>query len=674
MRLLSSLGLALALAWIFVPRPAAAQKSTDDLVEITGEIEVVVADDFERGRSEHHVYLRDRAGGRTFRLHLGEEAGPGSRDPADRGAPRFQGRELRTGMKVRVRGRRTDHALVVTGIEEVPSEGPPEGLPTGSLQSATEERRAIVLIVDLADASASDDVTLEAISNYMYTGSRSVDGLFLEASYGQLGLDPDSDGDGFVDVFGPFQVALPAAQCDYYGWAEAADAAASAAGHDLALYQHRVYVLPPYWELACGWAGLGNVGCDTFCRSWIAEPHSPMVYAHELGHNLELAHAAHDPDNDGVVDWEYGDLSDPMGISRAWHVFNGPHTAQLGWIGAWSGDLVNVDRSGVYELHPINVDPLADPGPRALRIAKPDSGDFYYVSFRQPNGYDDSLDPLYTRGVSIHRYRGSGYALTYFIDSLTDGVLFEDAGAGVGIRQLGVAPGGGHVEVEITVPVVPVYHAFDGLPSQWIDASDGTPLTLSDDSSTEVPIGFPFSFYGVQQETLRVSSNGYLTFGDDGSPYVNAGIPSSVPPNGIIAPFWDDLNPSEGGAVYYRLDGAPPTRRLTVAWVDVPFYGSSQAVSLEVVLYEGSNRIRFDYRSIAPGDAQHDGGASATVGVEGPQGSYGLEYSFDEAVLYDETAIVIEPPRRRCGLVGIEGPICFALVLARRRWNRQRRP
>jgi hypothetical protein len=363
-----------------------------------------------------------------------------------------------------------------------------------------------------------------------------------------------------------------------------------------------------------------------------------------------------------------------MGISRAWHVFNGPHTAQLGWIGTWSGDLVNVDRSGVYELHPIDVDPLVVPGPRALRIAKPDSGDFYYVSFRQPVGYDDSLDPLYTRGVSIHRYRGSGYALTYFIDSLTDGALFEDAAAGVGIRQLGVAPGGDHVEVEITVPVVPVYNAYGGLPSQWIDVTDGTPLTLSDDSSTEIPIGFSFSFYGVQHQTLRVSSNGYLTFGDDGSPYVNAPIPSSVPPNGIIAPLWDDLNPSQGGAVYYRLDGVPPTRRLIVAWEGVPFYGASEAVSFEVVLYEGSNRIRFDYRSIAPGNAEHDGGASATVGIEGPQGSYGLQYSVDEAVLDDETAIVLEPQRRRCGLLGIEGLIVLACGLARCRRIRLRRP
>ena len=123
-----------------------------------------------------------------------------------------------------------------------------------------------------------------------------------------------------------------AANCNYYDWAYAAEAAAQAAGIDFSKYQHRVFVLPHYSSLpACTWAGVANVGCGTFCRAWIAEAESPMVTAHELGHNLNMAHAGTDPENDGTINAAYGDSSNPMGSSRAWHLFNGAHANQLGW-------------------------------------------------------------------------------------------------------------------------------------------------------------------------------------------------------------------------------------------------------------------------------------------------------------------------------------------------------
>ena len=70
----------------------------------------------------------------------------------------------------------------------------------------TDERRAVVLMVDLNDARASDRYTPEQVAANMWTGSRSVDGLFQEASLGQLGFPADSDGDFAPDVFGPFTI------------------------------------------------------------------------------------------------------------------------------------------------------------------------------------------------------------------------------------------------------------------------------------------------------------------------------------------------------------------------------------------------------------------------------------------------------------------------------------
>ncbi|MBK6958288.1 MAG: hypothetical protein IPH22_07755 [Nitrosomonas sp.] len=67
------------------------------------------------------------------------------------------------------------------------------------------------------------------------------------------------------------------------------------------------------------------MGCGTFCRAWIAGT-TGMIFAHELGHNLNLAHAGTDPENDSTINNVYGDYSDPMGSSGSnWYLFNAAH-------------------------------------------------------------------------------------------------------------------------------------------------------------------------------------------------------------------------------------------------------------------------------------------------------------------------------------------------------------
>jgi hypothetical protein len=396
---------------------------------LEGEFEIIRFDDFENARSHERYFLNGKHG--RSELVFGS-------------APKH----LRTGQKVRVRGRahgpRAFHADEVAALG-----GGDPGAGSGGVAAAPELRAAVVLMVNLIDASASSRYTLAQLASAMWTGARNVDGLYQAASYDQMAFPPDTNGDGSADAFGPFNVSYSAASCDYSAWANAADSQASAAGVNLSLYRHRVYVLPRYNELSCGWAGLANVGCGTWCRAWIAEGESPMVYAHELGHNVGQAHAGTDPENDGVVNQEYGDLSDPMGISRAWHVFNAPHADQMRWFNAFPGTIATVTANGVYDLRPMAVHPLTTGGLRALKIAKPDTGGFYYLSFRQAVGYDDSLASTYTQGVNVHRYAGSGYALTSFVDSLATGESFQDAVNGLTVTQLSRASDGSYATVQV---------------------------------------------------------------------------------------------------------------------------------------------------------------------------------------------------------------------------------
>ena len=263
----------------------------DPSTELSGQLEVLVLDDFERGHSETQVFLREDRSGRRTRLRLSKPDG-----------------QIRHGRHVRVRGVRRSDGIEVAEVL------PAGGAVAGSVSSAAsasggEERKAVVLMVDLLDASASSRWTLEQLSDQMYSGVRNVADLFAVSSDGKLSFDDDADGDGGTDVFGPFQINYSAASCDYTQWGIAADSAATAAGIDLSLYSHRLYVLPHKNDTACSWSGLGFLGCGDFCRVWIGRADLPLVFAHELGHNLGMHHAASDLDNDGQVDQEYGDQS-----------------------------------------------------------------------------------------------------------------------------------------------------------------------------------------------------------------------------------------------------------------------------------------------------------------------------------------------------------------------------
>lgn len=173
-----------------------------------------------------------------------------------------------------------------------------------------------------------------------------------------------------------------------------------------------------------------------------------MVYAHELGHNLNMAHAGTDPENDGVINSAYGDLSDPMGLSRGWHVFNAGHIDQMGWYAGVPGAITPVTAGGTFNLAAIGNAPMVSSAPAALKIAKNDTSDFYYLSYRQPISYDSALSSVYTGGVNIHRYQGTGYGYTSHITTLADGGTFTDSINGITVTQ--VSQGGGYATVQVS--------------------------------------------------------------------------------------------------------------------------------------------------------------------------------------------------------------------------------
>jgi hypothetical protein len=177
----------------------------------------------------------------------------------------------------------------------------------------------------------------------------------------------------------------------------------------------------------------------------------------------------------------------------------------------------------------------------------------------------------------------------------------------------------------------------DGPTYDWQDISfTGTSVILDDDDYF-FPINLPFNFnfYGADYSGIAVASNGTVYFEDANLGLLNTTIPASniYDVHTYIAAYWDDLDPSSGGSIFYEIIGDAPKRSLIIQWDQVPRFGTSDTVTIQVKLQEDSNNILVQYL-----DPSDQAGIGATEGIQGDV-STGVLYGFDAAVLAPELAI-----------------------------------
>jgi hypothetical protein len=178
---------------------------------------------------------------------------------------------------------------------------------------------------------------------------------------------------------------------------------------------------------------------------------------------------------------------------------------------------------------------------------------------------------------------------------------------------------------------------------EWIDATDGTPLGLTDDGEANVTLPFSFNFYGTASTSIRVGNNGGFFFdtttGDLST--LNQDL-STGSTNNIVVPFWDDID-ADTGDVYYKVVGTAPVRIFVIEWFNRPHFSNVGSATFELLLYEGSNNIKFQYADVVFGNASYDYGISATVGIKQNTTNY-LQYSYNQAVITDGLAICFQYP------------------------------
>ncbi len=160
----------------------------------------------------------------------------------------------------------------------------------------------------------------------------------------------------------------------------------------------------------------------------------------------------------------------------------------------------------------------------------------------------------------------------------------------------------------------------------WIDISGvGTPISLGDDQYEEVALPFSFPFYGKEQNSLKIASNGYLTFGGDGTDSTNNEIPNAALPNDLIAPFWDNLEPRDLDSIYYYYDAAADQ-----------FIVQYQGIYTFEVILNSDGTIVYQYDDL--GSSVNE----STVGIENSNGSEGIQIAYNESYFEDNLAIEFE--------------------------------
>jgi len=247
--------------------------------------------------------------------------------------------------------------------------------------------------------------------------------------------------------------------------------------------------------------------------------------------------------------------------------------------------------------------------------------------------------------VSVSPQAPPGHEASLTLTLSGDGDTYthtEDAGVSVSI--------GGTATTGPCGPDAYGYYAYDTgdewtgqAPTyEWAEITGvGNELTVIDDDAATTTISLPFTFryYGVDYTTISICSNGFLALGDEDYRFGdNSGIPDEHGPEAMVAPFWMDLDPSAGGAIYEYYDSA--NNRWICQFDAVAHYGGGNAETFEVILYDpiyypsagGNGDIVMQYQTV-PFPYQ------CTVGIENQAETTGIQYVYSSN--YDPAAAPI---------------------------------
>lgn len=205
-----------------------------------------------------------------------------------------------------------------------------------------------------------------------------------------------------------------------------------------------------------------------------------------------------------------------------------------------------------------------------------------------------------------------------------------DSSASVDVSNRGV-------KSEVTLageqpPSVSIAADPEGSPAGFLPLADlGVAAEAPYGDETIVNYTVPdFVYAGQTYNRIGVVSNGYAVVGGgEGSDveFINTDLPDPSQPNNVLAPFWTDLNPENGGDIFIGVLRGGDLRWLVIEWSAIQNFGDGEANSFQIWIgLNGEQDVTFTYGDVSDGD-----GGFLTVGAENDSGTSGATTYFDGA-------------------------------------------
>ncbi len=184
----------------------------------------------------------------------------------------------------------------------------------------------------------------------------------------------------------------------------------------------------------------------------------------------------------------------------------------------------------------------------------------------------------------------------------------------------------------------------DGPVYSWVDISetgDQIPVDIWENDAIVGPVqlDFQFELYGTSTWNIYLSSEGYILLEATDEVYpTNSAIPDTNAPNGLIAWFWDALDPTFEGLEPEIYTGSSGDSAFVIQFEDFcAGEDTTYRLRAEVLLFADGD-ILLQYDSLPEGLPVN----SETIGIEGEEGFDGQMVSFNDSPAeypYEELAI-----------------------------------
>lgn len=314
-------------------------------------------------------------------------------------------------------------------------------------------------------------------------------------------------------------------------------------------------------------------------------------------------------------------------------------------VGLRAIDLLNGRYRFEYAVHNLN----SDRSVRRFTVPLPPGASITNLRFRDVNYHTsevwDSSDWTASTAGGSASWETQTFAQNTFANALRWGTTYSfsfEADAIPSLVELELFKPGATPVLQIPLSAFPCplaqvggggsgsgYVQDTNAPYDFVDISaTGNPGPTSDDGNVTAPLGFNFDFFGQVISSVTLNANGHLYLtGQSGAHFDNSAVPGGGVPLGQIAAYWDDLNPVNGGTIRYQTIGSAPNRRFVALWNDIAFYSGStnDRETFCIILDETMHKITMTWA------ATSRGGASASIGIEGPDGTSGIGAGFNTA-------------------------------------------